>query len=60
MKEYLIPPCTGCRVEVKAGQKVTFEVQTDLVIAVSACSISESKGNGGKCGAIKMTVEDVL
>ena len=44
----------------EAGQKVTFEVLTDLVIAIAACSVSESKCNGGKCGAIKVTVEDGL
>ena len=35
-----------------------FIAETDVRIAVAACSVSESDCNGGKCTSIKIIVRD--
>ena len=42
----------------RAGDKVVLRAETDAVICVAACSVSESACNGGKCTGIKVTVSD--
>lgn len=42
----------------KAGDKIMFIAETDVRIAVAACSVSESDCNGGKCASIKIIVRD--
>lgn len=42
----------------KAGDKIMFIAETDVKIAVAACSVSESDCNGGKCASIKIIVRD--
>ena len=42
----------------KAGDKIMFIAETDVRIAVAACSVSESDCNGGKCTSIKIIVRD--
>ena len=42
----------------KAGDKIMFIAETDVKIAVAACSVSESDCNGGKCTSIKIIVRD--
>lgn len=33
----------------KAGSKITFRAEMDLVVGISACSITEGACNAGKC-----------
>ena len=41
----------------KAGDRIAFRALTDVTLGVAACSVSESKCNGGKCTAVEVTVE---
>lgn len=36
----------------KAGSSITFKAETDLIVAVSACSITEGECNAGRCKPI--------
>ena len=41
----------------KAGDKIALQALTDLSLGVAACSVSESKCNGGKCTPVKVIIE---
>ncbi len=41
----------------KAGDRVVFEALMDITLGVAACSVSESKCNGGKCSPIRVVVD---
>lgn len=41
----------------KAGDKIVLEAMADVRIGVAACSVSESACNGGRCTALKITVD---
>jgi uncharacterized protein YcgI (DUF1989 family) len=38
----------------KAGDYIELKALMDLIVAVSACSVEESRCNAGKCTAIKI------
>lgn len=42
----------------KAGNKIVLRAEIDMRLGVAACSVSESKCNGGRCTPIKIIVED--
>ena len=42
----------------KAGDLVTLKALLDVRLGIAACSVSESKCNGGKCSPIKIIIED--
>lgn len=42
----------------KPGDRVILKALTDVRLGVAACSVSESKCNGGRCSPIKISVED--
>ena len=42
----------------KPGDKVVLRAQMDVRLGIAACSVSESKCNGGKCSPIKIIIED--
>lgn len=42
----------------KPGDKVILKALMDVRLGVAACSVSESRCNGGKCSGIKIVVED--
>lgn len=42
----------------KPGDKVILKAQMDVRLGVAACSVSESKCNGGKCSSVKLIIED--
>lgn len=42
----------------KPGDKVVLKALMDVCLGVAACSVSESRCNGGKCSAIKIIIED--
>ena len=42
----------------KAGNKIILRAEIDMRLGVAACSVSESKCNGGRCTPIKIIVED--
>ncbi len=42
----------------KPGDSVMLKAQMDVRLGVAACSVSESKCNGGVCSPIKMVIED--
>lgn len=41
----------------KAGDKMTLKALMDITFGVAACSVSESKCNGGKCSPIQIVVD---
>lgn len=42
----------------KAGSKIVLKAEMDMRLGIAACSVSESKCNGGRCTAIKVIVEN--
>ncbi len=40
------------------GDKIVFMAEVDLVICAAACSVKESKCNGGSCTPVKIIVEE--
>ncbi|MDD3410880.1 MAG: urea carboxylase-associated family protein [Eubacteriales bacterium] len=42
----------------KPGDRVVLKALLDVRLGVAACSVSESKCNGGKCSPIQIIVED--
>ena len=41
----------------KAGDKIVLQALMDVRLGIAACSVSESKCNGGKCTPIKVVIE---
>lgn len=41
----------------KAGDKIILRAEMDVLLAVAACSVSESNCNGGKCSPIKILIK---
>ena len=41
----------------KPGDKVVLQAEMDVRLGIAACSVSESKCNGGKCSPIKIIIE---
>lgn len=41
----------------KPGDKVIFKAEMDVRLGIAACSVSESKCNGGKCSSIRVIIE---
>lgn len=41
----------------KPGDKVVLRAETDVVVAVASCSVSESECNSKKCSSIKIVIE---
>lgn len=42
----------------KPGDSIALIALMDVIVCVAACSVSESRCNGGKCTPIKITMED--
>lgn len=42
----------------RPGDKVILEALMNVRLGIAACSVSESKCNGGKCSGIKIIIED--
>ena len=42
----------------KPGDKVALKAEMDVRLGIAACSVSESKCNGGKCSPIKIIIEE--
>ena len=42
----------------KANDKIVLKAEMDLVLGVSACSVSESSCNSGRCTAVKLIIHD--
>ncbi len=42
----------------RAGSSIVFRAEMDMRLGIAACSVSESRCNGGKCSAVQVTVED--
>lgn len=42
----------------KAGDKIVLVAEMDVLLAVAACSVSESSCNGGECTPIKLVIEE--
>ena len=42
----------------KAGSKIVMKTEMDVRLGVTACSVSESVCNGGRCTPVKIIVED--
>jgi len=42
----------------KPGDKVVLRAEMDVRLGVAACSVSESRCNGGKCSPIKIIIEE--
>jgi uncharacterized protein YcgI (DUF1989 family) len=40
----------------EANDKIVLKAEMDLVLGVSACSVSESSCNSGKCSSVKVLV----
>lgn len=40
----------------KPGDRIELRVEIDVRVAIAACSVSESKCNGGKCGPVQVEV----
>lgn len=43
----------------KPGDKVVLKAEMDVRLGIAACSVSESKCNGGKCSSIKIIIEEM-
>ena len=43
----------------KAGDKVILRVLEDCVLGISACSVSESDTNSGRCTAIEISIDRI-
>ena len=43
----------------KAGDKVVLKVLEDCIVGISACSVSESDTNSGKCTAIEISIDRI-
>lgn len=43
----------------KAGDKVVLRVLEDYVLGISACSVSESDTNSGRCTAIEISIDRI-
>ncbi len=43
----------------KPGDKVVLQAEMDVRLGIAACSVSESKCNGGKCSSIKIIIEEI-
>lgn len=43
----------------KPGDKVILKAEMDVRLGIAACSVSESKCNGGKCSPIKIIIEEI-
>lgn len=43
----------------KAGDKVVLRVLEDCVLGISACSVSESDTNSGRCTAIEISIDRI-
>lgn len=43
----------------KPGDKVVLKAEMDVRLGVAACSVSESKCNGGKCSPIKIVIKEL-
>ncbi len=41
----------------KAGDKVVIKALLNITLGVAACSVSESKCNGGKCSPVKIIID---
>ena len=41
----------------KAGDRIVMEALMDIALGVAACSVSESKCNGGSCTPIQVVVD---
>jgi len=41
----------------KAGDRITLTALMDITLGVAACSVSESKCNGGKCSPVSVVIE---
>ncbi len=42
----------------KSGDKISLSAEMDVLLAVAACSVSESKCNGGGCTPIKIIIKE--
>ena len=42
----------------KPGDKVVLKALMDMRLGIAACSVSESKCNGGTCSPVKIVIED--
>ena len=42
----------------KAGDKIVLLAEMDVLLAIAACSVSESDCNGGKCTPIKIVIKN--
>lgn len=42
----------------KPGDKVVLKAEMDVRLGIAACSVSESKCNGGKCSPVKIIIEE--
>lgn len=42
----------------KAGDKIKLQAKMDVIVIIAACSVSESKCNGGRCSQIKVIVDN--
>lgn len=43
----------------KAGDKVVLKVLEDCIVGISACSVSESDTNSGRCTAIEISIDRI-
>lgn len=43
----------------KPGDKVVLKAEMDVRLGIAACSVSESKCNGGKCSSIRIIIEEI-
>ncbi|MBO0454479.1 DUF1989 domain-containing protein, partial [Candidatus Enterococcus murrayae] len=41
----------------KAGDKIVLRAEMDALLAVAACSVSESDCNGGRCTPVKIVIK---
>ncbi len=42
----------------KPGDRIVLRAEMDVSLGIASCSVSESKCNGGKCGPIKVIIEE--
>lgn len=43
----------------KASDKVVLKVLVDCIVGISACSVSESDTNSGRCTAIEISIDRI-